>query len=674
MCHITVVPPALGARAQAARLQARSHAALCAKIQSKAATYWANRRHLCRRLHTVCVFIGHLYRRFLPSRLTGPERAWLFQHYCKSGELRDAGAVARLLSTMGITAGTEETMHAMRDVCFFSEGSLLSFRQFLLLAKYYKRRFEAFKRVPTALVAFVALGGGDENSDEGGEITADQLRAVVQEFKLTTDVEGFIRAVDESDDGLLQYDEFKVFIGRDGELSPLEAARLNGKWDPLKELDNKEELLASGCGDSWNVDDDGNDVESGGRSSRGPVNAAADPSAVGSDDVGDAAAAAAAAASIMAPASSIVQPHHLRGLPPVGATPEEELALLTPQLIFRGVRDWVDTHDDMENKMGYAPGEADVVAALSRSAGRRVGRTSSLKRYRLKQNNNINVNARSSNNINNNNNAAAISSASQISGSPSVLGASRHARPRRTANWEAGDEDNEDGGGGGASGIGGGAGGSGGAETAACSKSTRGSSRGGGGMTQAALNRLYPTPPATAKNRQVTTSHLSETAFGTAPRFKGDGALMPLPKASGTSMLLLSPRSHFRDGPPTVRGVQKHLRKLGELTTSDLPPATPPQGGFAHSPRGAASSGQRASSRQDGRPASQQSGVAVSAAAAGGGGQKWFERDPFAPAFSNSSGVSVSGAATPTRFPEIGRRGRAAVSSAGRLAQPDFVF
>ena len=55
--------------------------------------------------------------------------------------------------------------------------------------------------------AFVALGG---NPDRSGEISTDKLRAVIQEFQLTIDIDKLIADTDKDGSGQIDYEEFKV--------------------------------------------------------------------------------------------------------------------------------------------------------------------------------------------------------------------------------------------------------------------------------------------------------------------------------------------------------------------------------------------------------------------------------------------------------------------------------
>ena len=57
--------------------------------------------------------------------------------------------------------------------------------------------------------AFVALGG---NPDKSGEINTDKLRATIEKFELTIDIERLIEETDTDASGLIDYEEFKAML------------------------------------------------------------------------------------------------------------------------------------------------------------------------------------------------------------------------------------------------------------------------------------------------------------------------------------------------------------------------------------------------------------------------------------------------------------------------------
>eukprot|EP00756_Hemistasia_phaeocysticola_P064389 Hpha_TRINITY_DN7757_c0_g1::TRINITY_DN7757_c0_g1_i1::g.85419::m.85419 len=56
--------------------------------------------------------------------------------------------------------------------------------------------------------AFVAMGGGEELDEKGGEVHADLLRRMVHNFNLTLDIEKLIKEVDTDGSGEISFDEF----------------------------------------------------------------------------------------------------------------------------------------------------------------------------------------------------------------------------------------------------------------------------------------------------------------------------------------------------------------------------------------------------------------------------------------------------------------------------------
>jgi len=194
-----------------------------------------------------------------------------------------------------------------------------------------------------------------------------------------------------------------------------------------------------------------------------------------------------------------------------------------------------------------------------------------------------------------------------------------------------------------------------------------------------------PHPPSTAPAQTsrharhhppVQTSRLTETAFGTAPRFKGDAPLVPLNEfnkqqrrqssstsaARATSSSSKRRRQHFRDGPATVQSIQMHQSKIAGAA------ARGGAGGGGSNTNSAAGDSPIPS-----RPgtSSQQNNNNVS---------KWYERDPFAP----PSGGAGAGASVASQ--SSARRGRSSTANrllpeihrqkTGRtmIVQPDFVF
>ena len=58
------------------------------------------------------------------------------------------------------------------------------------------------------LDAFVAMGGDE---DGGGNIDADRLKTIIKdELKMTIDIEGLLKQVDEDDSGEIEFEEFQT--------------------------------------------------------------------------------------------------------------------------------------------------------------------------------------------------------------------------------------------------------------------------------------------------------------------------------------------------------------------------------------------------------------------------------------------------------------------------------
>lgn len=65
------------------------------------------------------------------------------------------------------------------------------------------------------LDAYVAMGG---NEDGGGNIDADKLIEVIKdEFEMTIDIKGLIKAIDVDGSGEIEFDEFEKLLENDGD-------------------------------------------------------------------------------------------------------------------------------------------------------------------------------------------------------------------------------------------------------------------------------------------------------------------------------------------------------------------------------------------------------------------------------------------------------------------------
>jgi Ca2+-binding EF-hand superfamily protein len=311
--------------------------------------------------------------------ITQRERAQLFEHFWRAGALRDGLGVARLLGAIGIVAGTEEASRVLLSETDFTAGTLVTFPQFLAVARHYKARHEAERKVPASLIAFTALGG---NEDRSGVVVADRLLDVVKEFQLSINWKSFIQAVDENGDNELQYSEFVQFIGDaanaggDGAAAPAQGGRPGQQrrsaaaddddggvpvaWDPLAELDDAAKLLTSDCLDSWSA---GGDDDEDGTTSAGGTGAPAGGGA------GGAVAAAAAAADVqgasLAAEPSASEPQLMDvavaddggGAGPIGlagagaGAGAGTGATVTPAALFEQARRWILQRGDVAAKM-----------------------------------------------------------------------------------------------------------------------------------------------------------------------------------------------------------------------------------------------------------------------------------------------------------------------------------
>jgi hypothetical protein len=142
-------------------------------------------------------------------RLVLSERFLLSRMYQAAGAMREIQEISEVLSTAGISGGYEEMETFLSVYGHFAVGNVLEWRQFLLLAKFLKRKFLNEAAVPDSHIAFVALGG---DSDLGGFVAADDLRHVCQTFRLTIDIEAFIAEHDDDQSGQLEFDEFSGIV------------------------------------------------------------------------------------------------------------------------------------------------------------------------------------------------------------------------------------------------------------------------------------------------------------------------------------------------------------------------------------------------------------------------------------------------------------------------------
>ena len=63
------------------------------------------------------------------------------------------------------------------------------------------------------IMAFVAVGGYvDADGKPAGEVSAEKIRKVVEQFKLTIDIEKLLAEADTDGSGFVDYDEFKEML------------------------------------------------------------------------------------------------------------------------------------------------------------------------------------------------------------------------------------------------------------------------------------------------------------------------------------------------------------------------------------------------------------------------------------------------------------------------------
>ncbi|GHP10857.1 SH3 domain-containing YSC84-like protein 1 [Pycnococcus provasolii] len=118
----------------------------------------------------------------------------------------DTNELKATLQSMGQNPTEEELFQMISQVDDDASGEI-EFAEFLKVIENQKAAQAAADDDSDTVEAFVALGG---NPDRSGEISTDKLRAVIQEFQLTIDIEKLIADTDKDGSGQIDYEEFKV--------------------------------------------------------------------------------------------------------------------------------------------------------------------------------------------------------------------------------------------------------------------------------------------------------------------------------------------------------------------------------------------------------------------------------------------------------------------------------
>lgn len=175
-------------------------------LQKRRKRSWRNTHAL-----TIVLAIARM-RVSMRPRLLVYERVLITKLYHSAGAMRQVQEVGEVLSAAGISAGTEELEDFLINYAWFVPGKVLECRQFMLLAKYLKKRFMREQQVPDSAVAFGALSVFNPEKDDEPYVSAGELRGVCKHFQLTIDIEAFIREHDEDGSEKLEIDEFSALF------------------------------------------------------------------------------------------------------------------------------------------------------------------------------------------------------------------------------------------------------------------------------------------------------------------------------------------------------------------------------------------------------------------------------------------------------------------------------
>ena len=142
------------------------------------------------------------------DEINGCREAFLAFDEHRSGKI-DVWALKKVLEQMGHKPTEKEVFEMINEVDHNTSGSI-NFIEFLKIIENYKTRMASLNDETDMIDAFVACGGGE---DQSGHVTRDTLIQVIKyDFGLTIDIEALIAKVDTDGSGEIEFDEFKELL------------------------------------------------------------------------------------------------------------------------------------------------------------------------------------------------------------------------------------------------------------------------------------------------------------------------------------------------------------------------------------------------------------------------------------------------------------------------------